>query len=68
MGLVDVSGVSKVEEYPEVVLPAHLGWSTGLAKSVSCCWAHWSLKAGGDADAAAAAAATVDEAAAAAAA
>ena len=70
--LVDVSSVSKAEEeeeYPGVVLPGHLGWSTGLANPVSCCWAHWSLAAvDDDAAAAAAAAATVDEAAAAAAA
>ena len=69
--LVDVSSVSKEEEeeeYPGVVLPGHLGWSTGLANLVSCCWAHWSKEAVGDAAAAAAAAATVDEAAAAAAA
>ena len=69
--LVDVSSVLKAEEeeeYPGVVLPGHLGLSTGLANLVSCCWAHWSKAVVDDAAAAAAAAATVDEAAAAAAA
>ena len=51
-----------------MVLPGHLGLSTGLANLVSCCWAHWSKAAVDDAAAAAVAAATVDEAAAAAAA
>ena len=71
MGLDDVSNAveEEEEESPEVALLGRLCSSTGSAKIVSCCWAHWSTKAGVDADvAAAAAAATVDEAAAAAAA
>ena len=70
MGLDDVSNaVEEEEESPEVALLGRLCSSTGSAKIVSCCWAHWSTKAGADAAvAAAAAAATVDEAAAAAAA
>ena len=71
MGLDGASNDAKEEEEesPEVVLLGRLCSSTGSANYVSCCWAHWSSKAGVDASvAAAAAAATVDEAAAAAAA